>query len=51
MRYLRKEELFGLEKSDVSKNEFIQGPVELVTRAKRSKGITLKHVIKSSVKQ
>ena len=50
LRYLRKEGLFGLKVSDLPKDEFLHGPTELVARAKRSKGVTMKRVIKSTVK-
>ena len=48
-KYLQKENLFGLDLSDVFKEECLQGPSDLVARARRSKGVTIKRVTKSSV--
>ena len=47
-RYLVKEKLFQYKESDLRK-EHIDGPVELVNRAKRSKGTTLKRMLKSKI--
>ena len=49
LRYLQKENLFGLDQSDITKDEHLQGPADLVARARRSKGVTIKRVTKSSV--
>ena len=48
-RYLQKKNLFGLDQSDMTKDEHLQGPADLVARARGSKGVTIKRVTKSSV--
>ena len=50
LRFLQKEKLFGLDQVDLPKDKLLQGPADLVSRARRSKGVTLKRVIKSNVK-
>ena len=47
-RYLVKEKLFQYKETDLRK-EKIDGPTELVNRAKRSKGTTLKRMLKSKI--
>ena len=49
MRYLVKEKMYDLTQSDLPAAENLQGPTELVSRAKRSKGTTIKRTIKSKV--
>ena len=49
MRYLVKEKMYNLTQSDLPAAENLQGPTELVSRAKRSKGTTIKRTIKSKV--
>ena len=47
-RYLVKEKLFQYNEADLRKVQ-INGPTELVNRAKRSKGTTLKRMLKSKI--
>ena len=49
MRFLVKERMFGLNQNDMPVTDNIAGPTELLSRAKRSKGVTLKRTVKSKV--
>ena len=49
MRFLVKERMFGLTQSDIPVTDDMKGPKDLVSRAKRSKGITIKRTIKSKL--
>ena len=50
MRYMAKERLFNITEKDIPSNSSINAPQELVSRAKRSKGITLRRTLKSKLK-
>ena len=49
MRFLVKERMFSLTQNDMPVTDDVAGPTELVSRAKRSKGITIKRTVKSKV--
>ena len=48
-RYLVKENMFQLTAADIPLSSTINGPSELVSRAVRSKGITIKRTVKSKI--
>ena len=48
-RFLAREKLYGITEQDVPSTKDVVGPSELVLRAKRSKGITIKRTVKSKV--
>ena len=49
LRYLCHQQLFGLTGKDLQTLDIMNGPMELITRAKRSKGITIKRLVKSKI--
>ena len=49
MRFLVKERMFGLTQNDMPVTDGITDPSELVSRARRSKGVTIKRTVKSRV--
>ena len=49
MRFLVTEKMFGLTQKDMPVKDDISGPNELVSRATKSRGITIKRTIKSKV--
>ena len=49
MRFLVKERMFGLTQKDIPVTDGIAGPTELVSRAKKCKGITIKRTVKSKI--
>ena len=49
MRYLIKEKMYNLSQSDLPAAKNMEGPAELVSRARRSKGTTIKRTIKSKI--
>ena len=48
-RFLARERLYGITEQDVPSAKDVVGPSELVLRAKRNKGITIKRTVKSKV--
>ena len=48
-RFLAREKLYGLTEKDVPSPKDVEGPTELILRAKRSKGVTIKRTVKSRV--
>ena len=48
-RYLCNQRLFGLTGKDLQTFDITNGPTELITRAKRSKGTTIKRLVKSKI--
>ena len=51
MRFMAKERLFDITEKDIPSDSSINAPQELISRAKRSRGITLRRTLKSKVKQ
>ena len=49
MRFLVKERMFDLTQNDMPVTDGITGPTDLVSRAKRSKGTTIKRTVKSKL--
>ncbi|XP_045182551.2 uncharacterized protein LOC123541205 [Mercenaria mercenaria] len=50
-RFVYQQHLFGLTESDVPKTDTVKGNADLISRAKRSKGITIKRTLKSKITQ
>ena len=49
LRYLCQQQLFGFSGKDLQSLSIANGPTELISRAKRSKGITIKRLVKSKI--
>ena len=49
MRYMARERLFNITEKDIPSNTDMNAPQELISRAKRSKGVTLRRTLKSKV--
>lgn len=48
-RFLAKEKLFGLTCDDIPSPDSLTGPSEIISRARKSKGVTIKRTVKSKV--
>ena len=49
LRYVCHQQLFGLTGRDIQTIDITSGPTELINRAKRSKGITIRRLVKSKI--
>ena len=49
LRYVCKQQLFGFTGKDLQTLDIMNGPTDLISRAKRSKGITIKRLVKSKI--